>query len=170
MSKGKVIGGIVAVTMVVVMVWKWRASQEAGIPSLAGTESARKAESPPAPESTPVITVLPIAADMATLNSPETQPQDDLSALSMLLTTYGRQQGGNPTGENEEITATLLGNNPKHAAYLPAKAPFVNAAGQLIDRWGTPYFFHSMTSNRTDIRSAGPDRELWTADDLVSSP
>ncbi|GAB4173537.1 MAG: hypothetical protein Fur0032_13170 [Terrimicrobiaceae bacterium] len=42
--------------------------------------------------------------------------------------------------------------------------------GQLLDRWGVPYHLHQMSSNDLDFRSAGPDRELFTADDLVSTP
>jgi hypothetical protein len=45
-------------------------------------------------------------------------------------------------------------------------APYINAAGQFIDRWQTPLFFHAIDHRRLDIRSAGPDCEMWTADDL----
>ncbi|BCU76835.1 hypothetical protein [Luteolibacter sp. LG18] len=168
MSKTKVIVGLAAAILLGLVVWQWPRGHQPETPPLS-TAAPRASMMPAAVVPPPVITVLPIAADMARLNAPDALPQDDLSMLSMLLTTYGRNQGGHPTGENEEITAALLGRNPKHLAYLPANAPFVNVAGQLIDRWGTPYFFHSMTADRTDIRSAGPDRELWTADDIESS-
>jgi hypothetical protein len=42
----------------------------------------------------------------------------------------------------------------------------LNARGQLVDRWGSPLFFHVRDVSRIDLRSAGPDREMWTADDL----
>jgi hypothetical protein len=120
--------------------------------------------SPPA--ETPV-TVLPIATDIIPLNSAESEPADDLATLEVILAEFRRNNGGNPVGENEEITASLLGRNAKRLAYLPAQGNFLNAAGQLIDRWGTPYFFHQLSGTQTEIRSAGPDRELNTADDLV---
>jgi hypothetical protein len=44
----------------------------------------------------------------------------------------------------------------------------VNGQGQLIDNWGTPFFFHSLSRNEMEIRSAGPDRRMWTTDDLAS--
>lgn len=169
MSKARVIGGIAAVVLVGVVIWKSRAPEPAVAP-VSPTATLRKVTPPSSIEEKLPITVLPIATEMERLNSAETSPQDDLSNLSLVLTTYGKNNGSHPTGENEEITAALLGKNPKHLAYLPANAPFVNAAGQLIDRWGTPYFFHSMTAGRTDIRSAGPDHELWTADDIESTP
>ena len=43
----------------------------------------------------------------------------------------------------------------------------VNARGELVDNWDTPYFFHQLSRTEMEIRSAGPDRRMWTADDLV---
>jgi hypothetical protein len=36
----------------------------------------------------------------------------------------------------------------------------------LIDRWGTPYFFHALSGEHMEIHSAGPDRQFHSADDL----
>lgn len=123
----------------------------------------------PAPDPSP-ITALQVAETAATLNSSETLPADDLSTLDLLFSEFRKHHGGNPVGENEEITAALLGKNPKHLAYLPASGSFLDGAGKLIDRWGTPYVFHSLSASRTEIRSAGPDRELWTGDDVTLTP
>jgi hypothetical protein len=117
----------------------------------------------------PIIT-LPIAEAAATLNSADTLPADDLSTLDLLFTEFRKNHGGNPVGENEEITAVLLGGNLKHLSYLPASGRFLDGTGKLIDRWGTPYVFHSLTASRTEIRSAGPDRALWTSDDVTLTP
>jgi hypothetical protein len=35
----------------------------------------------------------------------------------------------------------------------------------MCDRWGTPYFFHQVSKTEMEIRSAGPDRRMWTGDD-----
>ena len=121
------------------------------------------------PDPSPIIT-LPVSETAATLNTADTLPADDLSTIDLLFTEFRKNHGGNPVGENEEITAALLGKNSKHLAYLPASGSFLDRSGKLIDRWGTPYVFHSLTSSRTEIRSAGPDRELWTADDITLSP
>ncbi len=43
----------------------------------------------------------------------------------------------------------------------------VNDNGELVDRWGTPYFFHQISGADTEIRSAGPDKIMYTADDIV---
>jgi hypothetical protein len=116
------------------------------------------------------IITLPIAEAATTLNSADTLPADDLSTLELLFTEFRKNHGGNPVGENEEITAVLLGGNTKHLSYLPASGTFLDGSGKLIDRWGTPYFFHSLTASRTEIRSAGPDRVLWTSDDGTLTP
>ena len=69
-------------------------------------------------------------------------------------------------GDNAEVTAALLGRNPKGIAYLPATGKFMNSQGELIDRWGTPYVFHALSGTRMEIISAGPDRQPYTGDDL----
>jgi hypothetical protein len=55
-------------------------------------------------------------------------------------------------------------------AFLPRSHRIFNAAGALTDRWGTPFFFHSAQAGVIAIRSAGPDRLLWTEDDLHREP
>jgi hypothetical protein len=76
---------------------------------------------------------------------------------------------GNPIGTNLEITQALNGENPREAKFLsPEKGLRTNAKGELIDSWGTPYFFHQLSGKEMEIRSAGPDRIMWTADDLVT--
>ncbi len=119
---------------------------------------------------TPVIVTLQIAREAETLNSPDRKAAADLATVSLLLTQYRRHHDGNPTGSNEEITADLLGHNPQGVAYLPANGPFLDAQSRLIDRWGTPYFFHALARDRMEIRSAGPDHEFWSADDIVHHP
>ena len=43
----------------------------------------------------------------------------------------------------------------------------VDDQGEMIDPWGTPYFFHQLSGHEMEIRSAGQDRKMWTFDDLV---
>lgn len=131
------------------------------------TESRRVPPPPPSIEETREITRLPIADDIVPLNSPDTNAEEDLATIELLFSEYRKHQGGNPIGENDEITAALLGRNQKHLSYLPDKGPHLNASGQLIDRWGTPYFFHQLSGSQTEIRSAGPDKEMNTADDMI---
>ena len=81
---------------------------------------------------------------------------------------YGSRFGGNPVGSNPEITRALAGRNPNHVNFLNPDAGLrVNATGKLVDPWGTPYFFHQLSGTEMEIHTAGPDRIMWTQDDLV---
>ena len=109
-----------------------------------------------------------VVAFQGCLNDPATTPVDDLSTLSLIVSDYGKIFSGNPVGENEEIADALMGANPKRLAFLPQQGPFLDSAGRLIDRWGTPYFFHALSGSKMEIISAGPDLRHHTADDVTS--
>jgi hypothetical protein len=106
------------------------------------------------------------------LNSPATDIQADLRLVLDVLGTFRSNfpRDGNPTGSNAEITAALTGQNKLRLALLPPRHPAINGAGELCDRWGTPFFFHAESATRMEIRSAGPDRTLWTPDDVHLAP
>ncbi|MEZ0388203.1 MAG: hypothetical protein ACAI34_14115 [Verrucomicrobium sp.] len=100
---------------------------------------------------------------------PDSRPEDDLHAIAhafenLILLV----KGGDPfrIGANEEFAAALRGKNRAQMRFLPDSHPAFNAQGQLVDRWDTPLFFHASSHDRIDVRSAGPDRKLWTEDDL----
>ncbi|HTU03104.1 MAG TPA: hypothetical protein VMG58_14845 [Candidatus Sulfotelmatobacter sp.] len=105
------------------------------------------------------------------LNSPAGSVGSDLRLIDQIFVAYrSALRSGNPTGENAEITAALKGRNKLGFEFIPADNPAINPKGELCDRWGTPYFFHQLSGERMEIRSAGPDRKLWTADDEVLTP
>lgn len=61
-----------------------------------------------------------------------------------------------------------MGENPKQLNFISADAGLrVNGKGELIDAWGTPFFFHQLSGEQMEIHSAGPDKLMWTLDDLV---
>ena len=96
--------------------------------------------------------------------SPSGDVHADLRLVNEIFIAYrSALRTGNPVGENSEITAALAGRNRLGYAFIPADSPAINAKGELCDRWGTPYFFHQLSGERMEIRSAGPDRRLWTA-------
>jgi hypothetical protein len=105
------------------------------------------------------------------LNSPAGDVHSDLRLVNAIFLAYrGALRSGDPVGENSEITAALRGRNRLGFAFIPVDCPAINAKGELCDRWGTPYFFHQLSGEAMEIRSAGPDRKLWTADDQVLTP
>ncbi|QYM77773.1 hypothetical protein K0B96_10605 [Horticoccus luteus] len=127
------------------------------------TAIARPASPPPLDEDTGL-------AALAQLGSPATTISADLQLLDGMFTRYQSNFRGNPVGLNAEIVATLTGGNPLHLAFISPHHPALNARGELCDRWGTPFFFHQLSGTRMEIRSAGPDRKMWTADDSVLTP
>ncbi len=85
------------------------------------------------------------------------------------VTQYGSMFHGNPVGTNPEITSALNGNNPKQVKFIsPESGLQINDKGEMVDPWGTPFFFHQLSARDMEIRSAGPDKVMWTADDLVT--
>ena len=85
------------------------------------------------------------------------------------VTQYGSMFKGNPVGTNPEITAALNGNNPKQVKFIsPESGLQINDKGEMVDPWGTPFFFHQLSARDMEVRSAGPDKVMWTGDDLVT--
>jgi len=91
----------------------------------------------------------------------------DLQRITRMLRDYRSIAGDNPIGSNAEIMQALAGDNPKQAKILPDDMP-LSSSGELVDRWGTPYFFHQLSRSSMEIRSAGSDRRMWTSDDIIT--
>jgi hypothetical protein len=121
---------------------------------------------PEGPEAKVEITTLPVAAEISVhFNSPDGTPEDDLDRIEQLLYFYRQGFGENPVGQNEDVVSALLGENPKQTAYLLSDCPAI-VDGKLVDRWGSPYWFHPVSGKVMEVRSAGPDRDLFTSDDI----
>lgn len=99
---------------------------------------------------------------------PTVEGKPELDKVQMMLRDYRTRMGENPVGSNAEIMKAVMGGNPVNARLGPPEGQSVNADGELLDHWGTPYFFHQLAKDKMEIRSAGPDRKLFTVDDLVS--
>ncbi len=124
---------------------------EAAPPQLKTVALASLAEPPEGPEISPGLT-----------------PMTVMENVRSTFRNYSSRFGGNPVGTNEEITRTLNGANPGKTPFLqPEDGLQVNDRGELVDNWGTPFFFHQLSRTEIEIHSAGPDRKMWTSDDLV---
>jgi hypothetical protein len=96
-------------------------------------------------------------------------PEIVLQNLRTVFRDYAARFGGNPVGTNLEISSRLNGGNRKRVVFLkPEDGMRLNNRGELMDNWGTPYFFHQLSNTEMEIHSAGPDRLMWTSDDLVT--
>jgi hypothetical protein len=129
-------------------------------PILSGATVSAQQIKPPAPAA-----ITPVA------DTPESTHLPPATILENMRTTihqYNSAFGENPVGTNPEITAALQGENPKHINFLKEDGNRVNSKGELVDTWGTPYFFHQVSGSEMEIRSAGPDRVMYTGDDLLT--
>lgn len=115
-------------------------------------------------------TAAPTAAELSVHpgQPPDPAAAHRLEQVAFVIRDYRNAHSQNPTGTNAEITAALLGNNPRQIRFEVPEGSSVNPAGELCDGWGSPYFFHQLSGTVLEIRSAGPDRTLWTADDLLA--
>ncbi len=130
---------------------------------------AKPPDVPPAP---PVVADVPPPATAPllpdTTNASPASPVMELDNVSFAIRDFRTALKENPVGSNAEITRALLGDNSKQVKTPVPSGSSINAEGELCDRWGTPYFFHQLSSNSMEVRSAGPDRKMWTGDDLVT--
>lgn len=91
----------------------------------------------------------------------------DLGKVNLMLRDYRTLMGENPVGSNAEIMKAIMGGNPKGATLGPPEGMSVNGNGELIDRWGTPIFFHQISGSHMELWSAGPDGKIGTGDDVI---
>jgi hypothetical protein len=95
-------------------------------------------------------------------------PATVLDKARVVMNNYRATFGENPVGTNPEITAALRGKNVKQINFVADSGLRVNEKGEMVDAYGTPFFFHQISGQEMEIRSAGADRVMWTSDDLVT--
>ncbi len=141
-------------------------------PPAAPVPEAPPPEPPPVPVTPPSEpgSARALRANPAALGPREEEDpaQTEADSIALNIRQYALRFGGNPVGANAEIVKELNGGNPKNARYLPAELMRLNDQGELIDKWGTPYFFHQESSDKMEVRSAGPDKQLYTTDDYIA--
>jgi len=99
-----------------------------------------------------------------------TKPAEEPRVVLDVLDAYRRGLGAYPTGEdNRQIVNALLGANAQHLPFIPVDHARINARGEIVDAWNTPFFFHLESHDSIQVRSAGPDRVMFTADDIVAA-
>lgn len=111
-----------------------------------------------------------ILADYASTDS---TPKKDLGMLYHVLENFRllvKAGDALPLGSNQELVEALTGKNAYKLKFLSPRHPFIDAQGRIIDRWGSPVFFHALSRDRIEIRSAGPDGVMWNEDDLHRNP
>ncbi len=137
---------------------------ETKAPSLSSSPESSVPPSPPPTDETAI--GMEILQDYATERS---DARHDLELMDRLLGSYRTLvKGDDPLNfaSNATIAESIRGKNPAHMAFLPERHRAFNEAGEIVDRWKTPLFFHVLSQDQIEIRSAGPDKQMWTDDDL----
>lgn len=96
--------------------------------------------------------------------------REDLFALRELVDTLLQAVPVDqrpPLGFDSELVRALTAGNLLGDEAMPATHPALRG-GRLIDRWGNPWLVHPLSHDVIQLRSAGPDGRLFTADDLVA--
>lgn len=139
----------------------------AASPTPGAAESAQTVATPP-----PVATTRPAAVLAIEPAEPPAESEDvagariQIDQARLMLRDYRSLFGENPVGTNAEIMKALMGGNPRGATLGPPEGASLNEKGELVDRWGTPYFFHQLSKTEMEVISAGPDRKMFTRDDV----
>ncbi len=170
-----IILAVVAIVEILAFLW-WHRAHQPPLPASATNTPPiefRATSMPGAPESpaaSPAPTGSPLAA---ALNAPDGDALQDVQIVHALLRQYLRimhNRQGPPIGDDIDLAHVLTGHNPMNFVFIPPGNPALSPDGHLRDRWGTPYFIHPIGYGSFEIRSAGPDRKLFTADDIVDGP
>ncbi len=181
MSRRGWLAGAAAVGLIMALAWwsfrrGWETAVESESPDVAKPQTilqdVPKKSELPLEQRRRILLDSPEARLADDLNLPGNDIRQDMAIVASLLAAWRSNYpgGGNPFGQNREITEKLLGRNPKGLIFLREGNRALNRDGELCDRWGTPFFFHAVSGTRMEIRSAGPDRKLWTADDQAVVP
>ena len=104
---------------------------------------------------------------------PATPPIEDLKKVHRVITGYFsvvKDASRFPIGGNADLAAALRGENPNRETYVPGGHKVFSTDGLLLDRWGSHLVVHPEAWTQIELRSAGPDKIPYTADDLVLKP
>jgi hypothetical protein len=122
---------------------------------------------PPEPGSLQQVSSHPLALSFG--KNPDAA-STEVAQLMEILRFYRMEFGSFPAGqENRDIMNALTGNNPGKLPVFPPKHPRIDQAGNLLDAWGNAFIFHPVSSQHLELRSKGPDGEIFTADDIFIS-
>lgn len=102
------------------------------------------------------------------LNDERGTIQQDLTLVENLLFSFHSVFNEFPYGDNAELMAAFSGGNARKIAFVIPETVPLDSEGRLIDRWGTPFYFHRLSGAEIEVRSAGPDGVHWTVDDFSS--
>ena len=172
-NRARLIFGVVIVACGLVVLWKARERPPGAVspsPVIVAPATPPPLPQPPTTPLPPPVPVAPSAPAVPAVLPPDAEAAQaqvlaDIDNLQLVVRDFRVALGGNPIGNNAEIVKQLMGDNLKQVKLTLPPGTSLNGEGELCDRWGTPLFFHQVSREQMEIRSAGPDRKMWTPDD-----
>lgn len=80
------------------------------------------------------------------MKDPEASPEQAMERFGEVLSFYRMAFAENPVAaDNQSVMASLMGENPKGLVFFPDDHPGLNSERELVDPWGTPYYFHALS-------------------------
>ena len=111
-----------------------------------------------------------ILHDYATEKTTLKEDMELLRRLNLSFVTLVKDHAQTPIGCNEDLADALKGKNAYKQRFLPGDHSSLNEQGQIIDRYNTPVHIHVKSAGSYEVRSAGPDKKLFTDDDVNILP
>ena len=165
MRRGNWINGLLALAILALLAWLFL--NTGSKPASQPLSATRTSPPPQAPAPAAAESLLTGYAD------PATEPIDDLRKLHRVVVSYFsvvKDSSKHPIGGNADLAAALRGENSNKEIFLPARHPIFSTDGLILDRWNTPLIVHPEAWRELELRSAGPDKTPYTADDLLLLP
>ena len=161
------IAGLILIFVMVGML-AWVSNQLDVVKKRLPAKSAQSKVPPPVP-------LVPTASEslLTGYGDPATPPIEDLRKIHRVVTGYFsvvKDSQRFPIGGNEDLSASLRGENPNREVFVRASHTVYSKEGLLIDRWGSPLIVHPEAWRALELRSAGPDRIPHNPDDLILTP
>ena len=89
----------------------------------------------------------------------------EMRSFLFAVESYQIMFNGPPLGTVSNVMQSLLGENRRKVQFLSLSAGSINAKGEFVDPWKTPYQIE--INSNVSIRSAGPNRLFGDKDDVV---
>jgi Type II secretion system (T2SS), protein G len=110
----------------------------------------------------PAVVVIILVISAAVRNRPVcgvSVPKTDLANLQSALEDYRSVLGGYPQGTAAQILDALRGENTDSKVFLTVSPQRLNASGEYLDPWHTPYRVAFSPTGKPHFYSFGPNRQ-----------
>jgi hypothetical protein len=95
--------------------------------------------------------------------------ETDIAQLHRALAAYFHEYNTLPTGNSVAVMKSLTGDNPRKFIFFAFSSARMGADGAFLDEWKTAFRITFPKPATAEVRSAGPDREFGTHDDVFES-